>query len=528
MFKQILRWSSTRLSQQTPRRQLRSALPAVEALEERYAPALSIVTPIALPNATVGVSYPLALAANGGMAPYTWSVSPVMPAPGLSLNTSSGMISGTPTAGGQFSFTVTTTDSSMQANTFSQPYLLTVNAPTISITPTTLPNAGVGVSYSETLSATGGTTPYTWTVATGSTLPSWLSLDKSSGKLTGTPATTDTGSTFTITATDNSTGTGPYSASQTYTLTVGLGITSTPATLPSGTVGVPYGGKKMPVTFNANGSTMLPYTWSVSSGSLPPGLQLSSTAGTITGTPTGAGSFTVIIQASDSSSTPITGMQQYSVTIKAPTTITVSPTSLPTAHLASRYSQKFSASGGTAPFKYKITSGSLPKGLSLSPTGVLSGTPQVQGSFPLTVQATDSSTGTGAPFSGTVSLTLMVGPALPSLVSFSLVLPNITSGGVLPKFQVLVEDALGNPLKGVKVTLQLRTLAALVPGSFGPKSVLTATTGSDGKATFSKVIVDGRGVFEIEAIAIETGVGTATGFSNAFQVSLTGRHFPPA
>ncbi len=73
----------------------------------------------------------------------------------------------------------------------------------LSVTTTSpLPVAPLNTPYAVTLAATGGTGSYTWSVATGSTLPSWLTLNSTTGALTGTP-TTDATATFAVTVTDS-------------------------------------------------------------------------------------------------------------------------------------------------------------------------------------------------------------------------------------------------------------------------------------------------------------------------------------
>jgi len=585
MFEQILRWSRTRFAHKAARRQLRHALLAVEALEERCAPAISITAAATLPSATVGAAYSEALSASGGIAPYSWSVSPSLPA-GLKIDFASGTISGMPTAGGVFSFTVTATDSTLA--TGSQPYSLTVNAPTISISPTTLTSPAVGISYSQTLTASGGTAPYSWTVSSGA-LPTGLQLS-AGGTINGKP--TATGSfTFTISAKDASTGTGPYSASQSYTVSVLLGIT--PATLPGGTVGVAY----KQTTLTASGGTA-PYSWSVSSGTLPAGLTLAPTTGTITGTPTAAGSFTFTVQATDSSATPLTGSQQYSLTVAA---LSLSPTTLPGPVVGVAYSQALTASGGTAPYHFKVSSGALPAGLKLSDAGTISGTATAAGPFTFTVQATDSAnpadtgseqysftvalglspttlttalegdpytqalsasggtapyhfkvssgalpaglklsdagtisgTATAAgPFTFTVQATDSASPAhtgsqtytltvKPLRVQLAIALSHVAPNSPFPAFQATVLDALGKPLQGVRVTLRLVTLGAIGPAGFGSGSVLSAVTGANGKATFTDVSITTRGVYQIEADA-----DSEKALSQFLQVGLNGRHSP--
>jgi fibronectin-binding autotransporter adhesin len=184
----------------------------------RYPGSLTL-SPTTLSAATVGTSYSQTVSASGGTAPYTFAVSSGSLPAGLTLS-AAGVLSGTATAGGSFHFTVTATDSA--SNTGSQSYSLTVNPATITISPQTLPAAKAGVQYSDTLTASGGTAPYTFAVSSGS-LPAGLSLS-ATGALTG--MTTAGGSfSFTVTATDSSTGTGPYSGSQGYTLVVNLPVT---------------------------------------------------------------------------------------------------------------------------------------------------------------------------------------------------------------------------------------------------------------------------------------------------------------
>jgi hypothetical protein len=149
----------------------------------------------------VGSSYSATLAATGGTTPYTWKVTSGSLPGGLSLNTSSGAITGKPTAAGTASFTVQVTDSSSPAKTASANLSITISAP-LSVTTTSLPGGTVGSSYSATLAATGGTTPYTWKVTCGS-LPAGLSLNTTTGAITGKPTAAGTSS-FTVQVTDSS------------------------------------------------------------------------------------------------------------------------------------------------------------------------------------------------------------------------------------------------------------------------------------------------------------------------------------
>ncbi|GLQ45169.1 hemagglutinin [Dyella lipolytica] len=339
-----------------------------------------------LSAATVGASYNTTISASGGSAPYTYAVtSGVLPA-GLSLNTTTGAVSGTPTAGGTFNFTVTATDAN--SATASGSFSLTVSAPTMSLAPTSLPNATQNVAYSQNITASNGTAPYTYAVTAGA-LPAGVSLS-SAGTLSGTPTVFGSFS-FSITATDSSTGTGPYTVARAYALTVvSAAPVITTTSLPAGTVSIAYS-----QTIVVSGGNP-PYTFAVTSGSLPAGLHLNSGTGVLSGTPTAGGTFSVSVTVTDAASN--TGTQSYSITINAPT-IVVAPTTLPVPTDGVAYSQAISASGGTAPYTFAVTSGSLPPGMTLASNGTLSGTPTGAGTYNFTTTATDSSTGTG-PYTG--------------------------------------------------------------------------------------------------------------------------------
>lgn len=185
-------------------------------------------------------------------------------------------------------------------------------------------------------------------------------------------------------------------------------ITVNPLTLPDGEVGTPYN-----QIVSASGGTA-PYTFSVSSGALPGGLTLNSASGAITGVPNTAGTFTFSITATDANG--CAGIRLYSMTIASAgcPTITLSPTTLPPGRVNAPYSQSVTATGGTAPYTYAISSGALPAGLVLNTlTGLISGAPQAPGLFNFTIQATDSLGCIGArPY--TLSI-LAAAPAIPAL-----------------------------------------------------------------------------------------------------------------
>ena len=160
-------------------------------------PPLTITTQ-SLPTGVTNTPYSVALQVTGGVAPYAWSVSSGALPAGLSLSRD-GILSGTPTTSGGDTFSVTVTDSQHPASMATASLSITINA-ALQLVTTSLPDGTVGVFYSQTLSATGGVTPYTWAVSQGA-LPAGLTLNASSGVISGTPTSAGT-STFTVQVSD--------------------------------------------------------------------------------------------------------------------------------------------------------------------------------------------------------------------------------------------------------------------------------------------------------------------------------------
>ena len=210
----------------------RNALASAEIYDSGLA--FLVITNLSpLPADRVGVAYNEALGATGGTLPYTWAVaSGPLPA-GLSLSTN-GVISGTPTAVFNSSFTIKVTDQTGQSVTNQFSLVISAAGPPAITTTSPLPGGFVGVAYSQTLQASGGTTPYTWSVISG-TLPTGLKLS-SAGVISGKPTAART-STFTVKVT----AAGGLAATNKFSLTI-----STPdRTKPTLTISGPASGVRL-------------------------------------------------------------------------------------------------------------------------------------------------------------------------------------------------------------------------------------------------------------------------------------------
>ena len=368
-----------------------------------------------LPAGTLGAGYTSALAAAGGVPPYTWAATTSLPA-GLTLS-GGGVLSGTPAAGGSFTIGVKVTDSRGAAATRS--LALSVKGIAIS-TASALPAATVSVPYSLTLSAVGGTAPYTW--SSTANLSIGLSLS-AGGVISGAPTVAGAFS-FPIQATDS----GGQSATQTFTLTINPApLTNTTTTpLPDGVAGTSYS-----QTFSASGGAR-PYQWSVLSGSTGD-LRLDPASGVLQGTPQAAGTLNFTIQVADSAGTRITS--PYTINIRPPALTIVTGATLPPG-TAGAALQPAVRGGGTPPYSWSLTSGSVQALNFDAAQAILSGTPDVAGTLTFTLQARDA-----AGVAVTRIFTLAIAPA-------SLVITNdaqLPDGAVGSAYSCRMNAAGGTP-----------------------------------------------------------------------------------
>jgi large repetitive protein len=333
------------------------------------------LSPASLPGGTVGAAYNQIVSAAGGAGPYTLAVTAGALPGGLSLS-SGGSLSGTPTASGTFNFTITATGAG--GCTGSQGYALTIACAASTWQPASLPGAQVGVAYSQTVSATNATG---YSLLSGS-LPAGLSLNAATGGISGIATMSGTYN-FTLRAN----GAGGCNATQAYSLAVSCpSVTLTPGTLPGGTVGTAYN-----QSFGATPAGS--YSFTRTSGTLPPGLSLS-TAGVLSGTPTTAGTYSFTVTATGFGT--CTGSQTYTVTITASCTTIALPSLAATGKVGVNYYGNLAGTTPSGSYTFSLESGTLPPGVVLDNLfAALVGKPAAAGTYTFTLKATRSNGCTG-------------------------------------------------------------------------------------------------------------------------------------
>jgi len=460
-----------------------------------------------LPNGTVGVSYAATISASGGTTPYACSITAGTLPAGLALSGCS--VSGTPTTAETSTVTVKVTDSSTPAQSVSANETITIAPTPLSLT-STLPNGTVGVAYSSTITASGGTSPYTCSI-TG-TLPAGLSL--SACVVSGIPTTAGS-ATVTVKVTDA--GTPAQNASQVETIVISPPVLALTNTLPNGTVGVAYS-----ASITASGGTT-PYSCTIT-GTLPAGLTLAGC--TVSGTPTASGSSTVLVKVTDAGS-PAQNASQNETIVIAPSALTLTNT-LPNGTVGVPYSAPIGATGGASPYSCSIT-GTLPAGLALAGCTV-SGTPTTAGSSPITVNVTDS----GSPAqNASQAETIVIAPAALTITS------TLPDGTVGTPYSASITAVDGTPAYSCSITGTLPAGLALAgctvsgtPTAAGssPITVKVTDSGSPAQnASQNETIVIAPATLAITGTlpngtvgSVYSGTITATGGTTPYTCSITG------
>ena len=355
------------------------------------------VTPVTATVVSAGTAQFAAQVRNSSNVAVTWSASVgtisrtgLFQAPTVSANTDA----------------ILTATSLADSTKSGKAVVLVTPAPPLTVSTISLPGATAGVAYSTSFSASGGKAPYSWTVTSGA-LPTGIAL-QSSGLLSGT--TTQTGQfNFTVQVSDASS---PKQTSlKAFALTVGsltVAVTVTPATAT-----VPSAGSQQFTALVSNTSNVA-VTWSASPGTISnTGLYQAptvsvNTSATVTATsvadPTKSAKAAVTVTASS-----------------APPPVSITTTSVSGAIAGTAYSSSFSATGGKSPYSWTLTSGTLPAGIALQSSGLLSGTTNQTGQFTFTVQVSDSSSPkqiASRSFTLTVSASTGGGGALPPSTLF--------------------------------------------------------------------------------------------------------------
>jgi hypothetical protein len=389
---------------------------ATSSTSVTIAAAVTIVGTPSIPT-QVGLPYSQTNVANNGVLPYVFSVSAGALPGGTTLNTATGTVSGTPTTAGAFSYTIRVTDSNGRSATAATTGNMTAM---LALTATVSTDTEVGAPYSQLNTVSGGTAPYTYAITAGS-IPTGTTFSTTTGTVSGTP-TAPGAFAYTVQVTDNLGATASASTSGTIAVTVTMAATPSAQT----EVGVPYS------QTNVASNGLTPYIYSVSGGTLPGGTTLNTTTGTVSGTPTTAGTFAYTIRVTDHDGQIATAVT--SGTIAATVTLVATPS--PTLEVGGSYSQINTVSGGTAPYTYSISAGSIPTGTALNTaTGTVSGTPVAPGAFSYTVQVTDSDgVSATATTTGTIAAGLAIAatPSTFNQVGVTYSQLNTVSGGSTP------------------------------------------------------------------------------------------------
>ena len=229
-------------------------------------------------------------------------------------------------------------------------------------------------------------------------------------------------------------------------------------------------------TLTATGGTA-PYHYSVTAGTLPQGLSLGA-SGVLAGTPALSGTYLFTITATDSSATPNTTSVAYALVIQAapPAVITISPSGLPNGMAGVAYSQTLSGNGGTPPYTFSADPSTFPPGITMSSSGVISGTPATGGNYSITVYAKDSSA--DGPFIGSAAYSLTVTAAAGTFVVAGTPAMATVSAGQPATYIVKITPTNGfaAPITFACSGLPAESTCAFAPNSLTPAGGAVTTT----------------------------------------------------
>ena len=378
-----------------------------------------------LAGGVVGAPYNQALAATGGDGTYAWSVSGGTLPTGLTLGPATGLITGSPAAAGVSSFSVRVESAGQTATK-----ALSIRIDLVPVTSVVVAPPSANLTRGDTLRLTA------------------TARDASGNVLTGRPVTWQSSNVLVATVTGSGLVTGLAQGPATITATVGgfpgwasitvNGVLSVADTaLATGVVGVAY--RDTLDAFGGDGS----YGWTITAGALPAGLSLNESIGVISGTPSAAGPSTFTVEATSGDGQTAT----RALSLVVYPVLDVSTASLAGGVVGTPYNQVLAATGGAGPYRWSLVGGALPTGLALNTiSGVITGTPTVEGTAAFTVEA-ESADGQTA----TKPLTILVSPVPVASVEVLPAAVTTTPGGTA-QLTATPRDASANVLSGRTVS----------------------------------------------------------------------------
>jgi large repetitive protein len=430
------------------------------------------ISPSTFTAGTVGISYNQTLTLTNGYGSPTYAVTTGSLPPGLTLS-SGGVLSGTPTTAGSYTFSITATDGNPGTCTATTSYTLVISCPTITVAPSTLNSGTAGVAYSQNITQSGSNgTTITYTVSTGS-LPTGMTLS-SGGLLSGTPTVTGTFN-FTVSATDNYGCVGTRS----YSLFINCPtITLTPGLLPNATATQGY------IQNISNTGSVGTTNYAITAGALPAGLTLASN-GDISGTPTVTGIFGFQVTATDANG--CTGSLNYTLNVDCQT-VAIDQATLPNGTATVAYNETLTQTGGYGTPNFTITSGSLPTGLTLASNGTISGTPTATGIFNFDVTMADAN---GCSAVQSLSITI----DCQTITIDQATLPNVV-------INTSYNETLTNT--GSYGTSSYAVTAGSLPAGITMNSSgnITGTPTATGTSTFDVTVTDANGCTGVQTLSI--------------------------
>ena len=355
------------------------------------------------------------------------------------------------------------------------------------------PQGTVGISYNTVLTVTGGATPYSFS---GTGLPSGLSLSATAGTIIGVPKTSGT---FPV----NVTVTDAYSNKVSASFSIVIAASGTISVTVSPDAGALESGQTLQFKATVYNSSNQGVTWSASEGTI-------SSSGLYTAPQVTGGTWTYRVWAT-STADPAKSDTVMVVVTPLVIPLKITTTSLPEVIAGAAYTETLAVTGGTSPYHWTLTSGTLPQGLSLVNTGVLSGSTAQTGAFNLTFQVTDSSW----PTQQTASQQFVL--QVSSLIEITTtLLPEITAGAAY--------DA---PVDGVGGTspyhwsISTGTLPSGI--SLGSSTgVFTGTTSKTGQFNFTVKLTDSSSPAQSVSQALSVTVVPAQSTLADFYVATDG------